>query len=66
MKVLAQDKFLEGVVLMVDEGRPAMKLAAVHLLTELADTHPGREAICQVSAAAATCMQNNYGSSAAS
>lgn len=54
-----QEIFLEGLVLMVDEGRPAMQLAAVHLLTQLADTYPGREAICQVSTAAAACMQEH-------
>ena len=54
-----QEIFLEGLVLMVDEGRPAMQLAAVHLLTQLANTYPGREAICQVSTAAAACMQEH-------
>ncbi|EIE19772.1 hypothetical protein COCSUDRAFT_48860 [Coccomyxa subellipsoidea C-169] len=46
-QLLLQEKFLEGLVLMVDEGRPAMQAAAAHLLAELAASPDACKAICQ-------------------
>lgn len=43
-----QEAFLSGLVLMVDEGSPAMQLAAARLLAQLASDIAACKAICQV------------------
>ncbi|BDA46822.1 hypothetical protein COCOBI_09-2750 [Coccomyxa sp. Obi] len=43
-----QEPFLSGLVLMVDEGSPAMQLAAARLLAQLASDTAACKAICQV------------------
>ncbi|CAL8471438.1 g10980 [Coccomyxa elongata] len=45
---LLQEPFLSGLVLMVDEGSPAMQLAAARLHAQLASDTAACKAICQV------------------
>lgn len=45
---MQEPKFLSGLVLMVDEGSPAMQLTAARLLAKLASDTATCKAICQV------------------